>query len=105
MASSTCRLRIPSSNSRSSKRSRVRWEVMPIPVFHRSSRIALYPQLAQPAIQMVEHFVVGLVDAQRRDRDIALHHRVEIGSFATVLGITGDGNPVTFLAARIGPLD
>src|SRR5690554_6446892 len=104
MASSTLRSRMPSSNRRSSSRSRVRWEVMPIPLFNRSSRTLLYPQIAQPAIEPIEHLVVGLVDAQRGDGDVTVHHRIEIRALTTVLGVTSHRDPVTLLATGVSPL-
>src|SRR5690606_5952040 len=104
MASSTLRSRMPSSNRRSSSRSRVRWEVMPIPLFNRSSRTLLYPQIAQPAIEPIEHLVVGLVDAQRGDGDVTVHHRIEIRALTPVPRIPSHLDPVTLLAPGIGPL-
>src|SRR5690554_8122817 len=77
---------------------------MPIPLFNRSSRTLLYPQIAQPAIESIKHLVVGLVDAQRGDGDVTVHHRIEIRALTTVLRIPSHRDPVTLLAPGIGPL-
>ena len=46
--------------------------------------------------------VVGQVHLQRRDRDAALRHGVEVGALAAFARVAGRADPVDRLAARVG---
>src|SRR3990167_10164 len=61
-------------------------------------------QTLQPWLQAAETVLKGAIELQRSNGDEALHHRMEIRARPAVLGIPGDRNPVTLLAARIDHL-
>src|SRR5690242_96569 len=92
MAPSTRSSAMPRARSRSTMRSRVRCEVMPIPAEVLSVRKPLPCPAQLPGM--------GKVEAQRRDRDAALLHGVEVGARPGVGGAPGRADPVGGLAAR-----
>src|SRR5579872_1268306 len=96
MRSSTARLAMPCSRRRCTSRSRVRAEVMPMPAIRRSAIEAF-----QPAPDCGQRAVAREVDVQRRHRDVAACHCVEVGAGTGVLLRARRTNPVDRTAARI----
>src|SRR5579872_7241155 len=94
--SSTSGFTMPCSRSLCTSRSRVRAEVMPIPLRRRSTIDAV-----QPVRDQVERGVARHIDLQRRHRDEALRDGVEVGSGPGVLLRTCWTNPVHLSTARI----
>src|SRR5690606_16391783 len=45
------------------------------------------------------------IQLQRRDRHVTLHHGMEVRAWPTILDVSGDRNPIAFLATRVGLLD
>src|SRR3954467_12503380 len=88
MAPSTRSSRSPFSRNRCTMRARVRCDVMPMPrrsLMERSSQ----PLLREPLPRGIELSLVWGVQAQRRERDLAILHRVKIGAGPGFLGAPG----------------
>src|SRR5512145_3332043 len=107
--SSTSGLTMPCSRRRATSRSRVRAEVMPIPLtllwsFTPASVVRSFRAPGKPLADLAERGMARQVDLQRRDRDVAAGHRVEIGALAGVGALARRADPVDRSAARIaGP--
>src|SRR5580698_714286 len=96
MRSSTSGFTMPWSRSRWTSRSRVRADVIPMPLRRRSTIEAF-----QPVRHHVERVVAREVDLQRCHGNEALRHRVEVRTRSGILLWTGGADPVDLSAARI----
>ena len=67
--------------------------------------IAVHASAPEPAAQSVERGVVGEIDRQRRDGDIAFGDRVKVRAGSRVLAGARRPHPVHRTAARIFGLD
>src|SRR5690606_17648191 len=111
MAASVTSSRIPCSRSRISMRSRVRWEVMPMPDFmililllSFCGRFCLCSQ-AEPVLQGIQLLVLGEVDLQRRQRHLLVLYGIKIRARAGILCAACRAHPVNSFTARRGRLD
>src|SRR5580704_9306370 len=100
--SSTRRSTIPCSCRRCTKRSRVRAEVMPMPL-SRGPSMKLFK--LEPLLQFGQSGMTGQVDLQGSDGCKAFGHGMEIRARAGVLTGPGIAHPVDIAAARVLGLD
>src|SRR5579872_6466788 len=94
--SSTSGFAIPCSRNRCTSRSRVRAEVMPMPLRRRSTIDAF-----QPLRHELERAVPGEIDLQRRHRDEPLRYGVEVRPRPGILLRSSGSDPVDLAAPRI----
>src|ERR1700722_389218 len=96
--SSTRRSMIPCSCRRCTSRSRVRAEVMPMPL-SRGPSMKLFK--LEPLLQFGQSGMPGQIDLQGRDGREALGHGMKIRTGSGVLARSGVAHPVDIAAARI----
>src|SRR5450631_165980 len=89
---------MPWSCSRCTNRSRVRAEVMPIPL-RRGPSIKLLK--FQPTLQLGQRRMTRQVDLQRRDGCITLRDRMKVGAGPCVLARAGGSDPIDISATRV----
>ncbi len=107
MRSSTSLSVMPCSRSRATSRSRVRADVMPMPLTllwsftcAASAAHSVRPPSHSPI--SVERRMARQVDLQRRDRHVAIGDGMEVRALARVRALAGRPHPVHRAAARIG---
>src|SRR5258708_3369795 len=100
--SSTRRSLMPCSCRRCTSRSRVRAEVMPMPLSRGPSMKLLK---LEPLLQFGQSGVTGQVDLQWSDGRKAFGHRMKIRAGPGVLPVTGITHPLDIATARILGLD
>src|ERR1700689_179147 len=93
---------MPCSCNRCTKRSRVRAEVMPIPL-RRGPSIKLLN--LEPAFEVDQGSMPRQVNLQRRDGSVALRHSVKICARTRVLAGAGISHPIHLAPARVQCLD
>src|SRR5277367_3846635 len=93
---------MPCSCRRCTKRSRVRAEVMPIPLSRGPSMKLL---MREPLLQFGQSRMARQIDLQRRDGREAFGHGVKIRAGSGVLACPGVAHPVDVAAARVLRLD
>src|SRR5271167_1543991 len=90
---------MPCSCRRCTSRSRVRADVMPIPLKREPSTAALLE--LEPALDFGERGMPGQVDLQRRDRRETRGDRVKVGARTGVLTGARRADPKHILTARV----
>src|SRR6266404_7976039 len=89
---------MPCSCKRCTRRSRVRAEVMPMPLSRGPSMKLLK---VEPPLQFGQSGVTCQIDLQRRDGCKALGDGMKIGAGSGVLALTGVAHPVHIAASRV----
>src|ERR1700728_647724 len=96
--SSTRRSTIPCSCRRCTRRSRVRAEVMPMPLSRGPSMKLLK---LEPFVQLRQRRMTGQIDLQGRDRGKPFCHGMEIRARSGILATAGIAHPVHVAPSRI----
>src|SRR5208337_4834290 len=89
---------MPCSCSRCTNRSRVRAEVIPMPL-RRGSSMKLLKR--KPTLEFGQRHVPRQIDLQRRDGGKALRDRVKVRARSRILALARGSDPIHIAAARV----